>query len=331
MGFDLGYLLFLQELRNALGGALDEFFNALSKMAVTIMVILPYYLYWCVDKRIGFRFILSFNTAEIVNGVTKLTVCAYRPWIRSDAIIPAGDSKVAATGYSFPSGHTVCATSVYGNTALWQYKRNRWISVVAIILLLLTAFSRNFLGVHTPQDVIVGMLESALILFVVVRLEPKLNGKNALLDKLTFIGIVVGLLTIVYVLFKPYPMDYINGVLIVDPKKMMPDHFRAVGLFVGTLAGSYIDRHYLHYEVPLHDSRLPLLGIVGFILMNVWKELFANATVVLAFGPLWGNLLAGLILAFFGVAVYPMLIQKAIKKPEAPIVNLNVKEAETVK
>ena len=70
------------------------------------------------DKRWGYIFLTNHWFGELVNGVIKLTVCAYRPWIRSDLIEPAGDSKMAATGYSFPSGHTRTATTNYGT--IWE-------------------------------------------------------------------------------------------------------------------------------------------------------------------------------------------------------------------
>lgn len=116
MGVDIQYLLWLQELRNATGGIFDEFFNALSKFAVDIMPFLPFVIFWGVDKKWGYRFITTWGIGELINGIIKLTVCAYRPWIRSELIEPAGDSKVAATGYSFPSGHTMVATVTYGTT-----------------------------------------------------------------------------------------------------------------------------------------------------------------------------------------------------------------------
>ena len=116
---DIQYLLWLQELRNATGGMFDEFFNALSKVAVDLMPFLPFVIFWCVDRKWGYRFILTLGIGDLLNGIIKLTVCAYRPWIRSDLIEPAGDSKVAATGYSFPSGHTTEATAVYGTTVAW--------------------------------------------------------------------------------------------------------------------------------------------------------------------------------------------------------------------
>ena len=182
MPIDLQYLLFLQNIRQALGGSFDELFNAISKIAVTIMKLLPYMVFWCVSTKWGYRFLATFWGGEVSNGLIKLTVCAYRPWIRSDAIEPAGDSKVAATGYSFPSGHTVCAGTMYGTTAVWQRRTRRWLSVSCIVLVLLTMFSRNFLGVHTPQDVIVGCLESCLLIFIAGRLMNYLEGKEKAAD-----------------------------------------------------------------------------------------------------------------------------------------------------
>ena len=86
MDFDIQYLLWLQDLRNATGGMFDEFFNALSKFAVDILPFLPYIVYWGANKKWGYRFMTTIWCAEVINGILKLTVCAYRPWIRSDLI-----------------------------------------------------------------------------------------------------------------------------------------------------------------------------------------------------------------------------------------------------
>jgi len=48
---DIEYLLVLQNLRNALGGSLDEFFNAISKVSVGIMMLLPCVVFWSTDKK----------------------------------------------------------------------------------------------------------------------------------------------------------------------------------------------------------------------------------------------------------------------------------------
>ena len=238
MGFDLQYLLFLQNLREASGGVFDEFFNALSKFAVDILPFLPYIIYWCVNKRLGYRFIATTWIGEVLNGVIKLTVCAYRPWIRSDQIVPAGDSKTAATGYSFPSGHTLAATMHYGNTAVWQWNKRRWISILCGVLILLTGVSRNFLGVHTPQDVAVGMTEGVVLIIIIGIIEKRVHGNDKVLDILTLVGILATVGVILYISFKPYPMDYVDGQLLVDPQKMMNDSFKACGGFLGFLTGA---------------------------------------------------------------------------------------------
>ena len=149
---DIQYLLWLQGLRGATGGIFNELLNSVSKFAVDMMPFLPFVVFWGASKKWGYRFLTTLWIGEVLNGVIKLTVCAYRPWIRSDLIQPAGDSKTAATGYSFPSGHTTVATVTYGTTLVWQRDRRKWLAVLCGVLILLTGFSRNFLGVHTPQD-----------------------------------------------------------------------------------------------------------------------------------------------------------------------------------
>ena len=318
---DIQYLLWLQELRNATGGVFDEFFNALSKFAVDIMPFLPFVVFWCADKKWGYRFITSWGIGEVLNGIIKLTVCAYRPWIRSDLIEPAGDSKVAATGYSFPSGHTMVATVTYGTTIVWQKDKRRWISILCGILIVLTGFSRNYLGVHTPQDVVIGLCESVIIIIVVGIVQKKVEGNEKTLDILTLLGVLAVALTIIYIVFKPYPMDYVDGQLLVDPQKMMNDSFKACGSFLGLLLGSYLDRHYIKYEIPTGAADLPILTCIGAALMFGWKELFAPATIVAALGGHWGNLLARGIMVLFAMSVWPMVITKVCgSKKKAQII-----------
>ena len=314
MNFDIEYLLLLQQLRAMTGGIFDEFFNALSKFAVTIMPILPYVVYWCADKKWGYRFITTLWFGEIITGATKLTVCAYRPWIRSDLIEPAGDSKVAATGYSFPSGHTVAATSTYGSAIVWQKDKRRWLAILLSVVLALTAFSRNFLGVHTPQDVLVGFMIPAVVIFILGKCYDKFENKQKTLDYLTLLGIFIDVMVLVYITFKPYPMEYVDGKLLVDPQVMMNDCFKACGGFLGLMVGNYIERHYVHYQINKESKVLNMMSIVGAALMYAWCQLFAPATVILAFGKHWGNYIAYFIHVMFGVVIWPLCIRKAEEK-----------------
>ena len=307
---DIDYLLFLQDLRNATGGIFDEFFNSISKFAVDILPMLSFVLFWCVDKKWGYRFIVTHRIGSLINGIIKLTVCAYRPWIRSDLIEPAGDSKVSATGYSFPSGHTMTATAICGSTVVWQRKKRRWIAVLCIVLILLTAFSRNFLGVHTPQDVLVALAESIVVIFIVNKVADKIGENDKVIDILTIIGCFFLIAVILYVTFKPYPMDYVNGELLVDPKTMLKDVFGASGAVFGLLLGSFIERHWLHYEIPKGSANLGLLTAIGLGILIAWDTWFASATVVQLFGRDWGNYVAKFLMVFFAIVIWPLVIRK---------------------
>ena len=307
---DIEYLLFLQNLRNSLGGSLDEFFNAISKVSVGIMMLLPCVVFWGVDKKWGYRFLVTRWAGEVVNGLLKLTVCAYCPWIRSPLIEPAGDSKVAATGYSFPSGHTMCAVATYGTTAVWQYKKKKWISVICAVLILLTMFSRNYLGVHTPQDVIVGFFETALLLLIVLFSAKHVEGYTRRADVISIMGVGLIIASLAYILLKPYPMDYVDGKLLVDPEKMMKDTFNGCGGILGFIIGGTIERHYIRYEIPAGHASLPILTAVGAGIVFVWTEYFEGATVMLLFGRNWGSFVGGIITVMFVTVIYPLVIRK---------------------
>lgn len=50
---DIEYLLFLQNFRNSINDALTPFMEGISFFAVNYIILLPAFLYWCIDKRKG--------------------------------------------------------------------------------------------------------------------------------------------------------------------------------------------------------------------------------------------------------------------------------------
>lgn len=78
------------------------------------------------------------------------------------------------TTYSFPSGHTVAATLLYGVLACYFTRRARsWqaraaIGLAACAMILLVAGSRLYLGAHYLSDVLAGMAEGCAWLAICV-------------------------------------------------------------------------------------------------------------------------------------------------------------------
>src|SRR5215217_8228672 len=82
------------------------------------------------------------------------------------------DSGYQASFYSFPSGHATVAVGLYGMlTLVLAYRlrgRARWaVAVSGILVVLLIGFSRLYLGVHYPSDVVAGYLAALLWLVCV--------------------------------------------------------------------------------------------------------------------------------------------------------------------
>jgi membrane-associated phospholipid phosphatase len=108
-------------------------------------------------RRIGIYFLASFYLNELLKGAFD----TLRPF-EIDATVARSDEAVAtALGPGFPSGHAQGSTTFWGLAAL--YAQRWWFLVVAALVVVLVAFSRIYLGLHLPIDVLGGVLIGAAI------------------------------------------------------------------------------------------------------------------------------------------------------------------------
>ncbi len=123
-------------------------------------------LYWCIHKAFGRRLAYLLMLSTYVNTFVKGLFRLPRP--------PQELRLVAQEGYGLPSGHAMNAVSVWGYTAhRWrQWGWVRWL--LAGLLILSIGFSRIYLGVHYPADVLAGWLLGLLLLLAWIRVEPRL-------------------------------------------------------------------------------------------------------------------------------------------------------------
>lgn len=246
---DIEYLLLLQRFREATGGFPDGFMELVTKLGeASIVTLLVAAVYWCFDKREGIYLMLTFYYNRVINGFLKITACVYRPWIRDSRVVPVPGAMADATGYSFPSGHSANASSFFGGLAM-KKKRNKIIRILLIVLVLLIGFSRNYLGVHTPQDVIVSIVLAAALLFAFRALLDWVD-KNPDKDRIVLaVGAVICAVLIAYASLKSYPVDYDSaGEMIVDPKKMSVDAFKNAGMGLGFILGWFLERRFIRFE-----------------------------------------------------------------------------------
>lgn len=312
---DMQYLLWLQELREATGGVLDEFFRSISAFAVSVWVyLLMGMVFWCFDKKTGIMMYMNVGVAYLFNQLAKNIFCVYRPWIRDPRIIPAGDAIKTTTGYSFPSGHSHLATAQWGSLAVWQRKR-KWVVALCCVMIFLAILARNYLGVHTPQDVLVGMTICILVMVGQYRLMSWVEqGKNR--DVVLFaVGLAFCAASLIFMTLKTYPVDYTpDGAILVDPAKAIADAWGSVGSALGFFLGWFIERRFIRFEtvkgwwqrlVCLLVGGLALYLVMEYLSPALYEALKATGTT----GYRVGKLLNNLITYVFVLAVVPAVIK----------------------
>ena len=308
---DIQYLLFLQGFRNNIHDALTPFMEWVSMFATTYLILIPVFYYWNRDKKSGLYTLLSYYFCMVLTPLIKLTACVYRPWIRDSRILPAGDSITTATGYSFPSGHTTTGAPLAGGTAVntWKDPRTRWISVLLVLFILVTGFSRNYLGVHTPQDVLVAMLLSVCSLILTAKLFAYLDEHPETEDRLLLGGFIFCWAAIAYITFKPYPMDLnAAGELIVDPQKMMNDGYGDLGKMIGFIVARFIEKKWIRFQPLPNGWQSVVICLLGLIPMVLLKN-YLDPLMIQCFGSHWGKLFFSVLYTAYYIALFPLVLK----------------------
>ena len=270
---DIDILLALQQFRENTDTFLTGFFLKMSYIGeMTIVLAIIAEIYWCVSKNFGNYLLMGWSSNRIVNGLLKVSVCAYRPWIRDARIIPDGEAMGAATGYSFPSGHSMNAASLYGGGAI-RKDLPRILRFLLLLIAVLIAFSRNYLGVHTPQDVLVGLAAGLLVMWLTGKLIRWVETHPEKDIPVMCIGIAIAVAVAVFAAVKSYPEDRdAAGKLLVDGQKMANDTFKAVGWSIGFLAGWVLERRFVGFstDVPMVTRVTRFVtGLIGFYAVSL--------------------------------------------------------------
>lgn len=244
---DIEILLLLERFREGFGNIFRDFFYQMTTLGnLNFTVLLLASVYWCINKNFGVYMLLGFHWNRLVNGFLKIIVCAYRPWIRDPRLIPDSEVLKEATGYSFPSGHSMNASTFFGGIGIRKDVKKS-LRIAAWILVGLISFSRIYFSVHTPQDIIVGPILAILVMFLATKMMTILEKKNADIYVAIF-SIIISILIVIYASLKSYPVDYdAEGKILVDGMKMAADTFKGVGWNLGFFVGFIIERRFVKF------------------------------------------------------------------------------------
>lgn len=144
--------LIQEHLRTPLGDAVMPWITALGNLGIfwiLLAVILLFFPKW---RMAGVQMLTAMALATLVGTVIlKPLIARERPFLANDF---TGLLIAAPKDFSFPSGHSAASMAV----AAVLLRRSSRAGVPALVLALLIAFSRMYLYVHYPSDVLAGLL-----------------------------------------------------------------------------------------------------------------------------------------------------------------------------
>ena len=208
------------------------------------------------------------------------------------------------------------AASAFGGSALRSELRKPLRALLWLILILV-AFSRMFLGVHTPQDVVVGGVIGVLFMLLAKRLMAWVDAYPEKDVLIAAIGVAIAIAVTIYAFVRRYPADTdADGKLLVDGTKMAIDTFKGTGYASAFLIGWVLERRFVRFttDVTMEERAFrATAGLMGYYVVNlILGPLLKNAL-----SPSLGNLASCFLLMFYVVFLFPWIIVRCSRRSVA--------------
>lgn len=268
---------FLKALSNIRTPFFDALFQLVTRLGEEVVVLgVICFLYWCVSKNTAYKLGMIFFTSGMLVQGLKITFRIERPFVIDKTLKPVDSAVEAATGYSFPSGHTQSAVSLYGYFALSS--KRPWVRLLLVFVFLLVGFSRLYLGVHTYFDVGVALLITALtVMLVHYGFERLSSGKHDLPLSVALAAVSVFICIYAFILAK---VGY------ADPEQIN-DCFKSGGAGVAFAIGFYLERRYIRFDVSVKKPYMQavkfVFGVAGALIIKSALKLIAPGNLIIDF------------------------------------------------
>lgn len=207
-----------------------------------IFIVAAVVVFWCVSKWEGYYLMTIAFCGTVLNQFLKLICRVPRPWVRDPNFTIVESARAEATGYSFPSGHTQNAIGLFGGMARWGGRR--WVRIGLTALALVIAFSRMYLGVHTPADVGVSLVLAAALVLGLYPLMRRAQEKPRYMGYVLAAMLVVSGAFVVSVETCGFPAD-------MDAENLasgIGNAWKMLGAVAGMTLAWLLDRRYIHFE-----------------------------------------------------------------------------------
>jgi len=265
----------IQRLKSPALTAVLKFVTELGTDKFYVPVII--FIFWWIDEKKGFRLGILMLLSAWINGLVKYTFKQPRPFNFDPSLGLAYEAT-----YGAPSGHAQFSLCFWVPVAAWLAggkpgRRRVVVWSAAIFFLLLIGFTRLYLGVHFPTDLLAGWALGAIILFLMYALSPLFLRHFS--DQTRAQNILAAIAALVMIIV--YPED-----------RSLP------ALFLGFCLGYNIMKKNFPFSTQgaIKEKKLftvfsrCLIGFAGLVVIYfVLKLLFPGEGSLFSYVPLWGD------------------------------------------
>lgn len=151
-----------ESLRFFASDQLTEIFKIITNLGSFWGILIVIFLVFLVNRKVSYIYLGASIIQTSLNRVIKAIVRRPRPNV---------DVFIRESNFSFPSGHAMAITCLYGLLIYYLYKSEiryrKLLIVICVLIIVLVSLSRVYLGVHYFSDIIGGiLLSSSLVLYI---------------------------------------------------------------------------------------------------------------------------------------------------------------------
>lgn len=235
-------LTFLRTLEGLRFPAMDSLMQAVTELGSEIVfLVVALVLFWCISKREGYYLLTVGFFGTVLNQFLKLLCRVPRPWVQDPSFTIVESARAGATGYSFPSGHTQNSVGTFG--VLSRCSQRTWFRILCGVGMILVPFSRMYLGVHTPADVLVAAGTALALVFLV---EPLVYSQKPWVFPALLVAMsTCALAFVLYVELAAFPPE-------MDQKNLaegVKNSYSLLGALLGMILAYLLDEKKIHFPV----------------------------------------------------------------------------------
>lgn len=296
----MSFLYLLEEIRNPV---LDFLFSIVTLFGEeTVFMAVGMIVFWCVNKQKGYYLLSVGFVGTVINQFLKITFRVPRPWVKDPNFTIVESAREAASGYSFPSGHTQTSVGLFGGLAL-KFK-SRAIKIASIALCVLVPLSRMYLGVHTPADVGVSIVIALVLIFALAPLFEKAEKSPKVMYALLLSLTGIMLAYLLFISFWSFPEEVFHVDNVHNYTSAVKNAYTLTGCMLGFLVVYTVDLKWLKFDTKA-VWWVQLIKIAGGLVLvlavkellraplaavlpeNTWARMIRYFLMVVTAGTLW--------------------------------------------